>query len=55
MAVAVARLAAAAPIQPLAQELSYAAGEALKKKKRRRKEKKFFSFMDSPWNIFFLL
>ena len=34
------RLAGAAPIQPLAWELPYAMGAAIKKKKKRKKEKK---------------
>jgi len=34
------RLAAAAPIGPLAWEHPYAAGAALKKKKKRKKKKK---------------
>ena len=34
-----ARLAAAALIQPLAWELSYAVGAALKRKKRKKKKK----------------
>ena len=34
------RPVAAAPIQPLAWELPYTAGAALKKKKKRKKEKK---------------
>ena len=34
------RLAAAAPIQPLAWKLSYAAGVALKPKKKKKKQKK---------------
>ena len=35
VAVAVARPAAVAPIQPLAQELPYAAGVVLKRKKKK--------------------
>ena len=38
IAVAVCRPGAAAPIQPLALELSYAVGAALKRKKEKKKE-----------------
>ena len=38
------RLAAAAPIQPLAWELPYAMGVALEKAKRQKKKKKKFFF-----------
>ena len=40
IAVAVAQVTAAARIQPLAQELPYATGAALKRKGKKRKEKK---------------
>ena len=40
------RLAAAAPIRPLAWELPYAAGAALKKREKGRKK----SFIKSTWH-----
>ena len=40
IAVAVDRLAAAVPIQPIAWELQYAAGEVLKRHKKKQRERK---------------
>ena len=41
------RLAAAAPIRPLAWELPYAVGAALKKKKKKKKKKRGSSYCGS--------
>ena len=52
------RPAAAGPILPLAWELPYAAGAALKRPKRKRKERKKKSFsspLSLPQNLMFLL
>ena len=50
-AVAVARLAAAALIRPLALELPYATGAAVKrKKKKKEREKDFAPFLSLPPN-----
>ena len=41
-AVAVCRLAAVAPIQPLAWEFTYAVGMAVKRQKKKKKKKKIY-------------
>ena len=56
IATAVAQVSAVARIQPLAQELPNATGEAIKKKKKERKEKKKEIKRKSPssllWHVF---
>ena len=43
------RLAAAAPIQPLARELSYAVGSAIKRKKTKQNKKNGYVWVPDSW------